>query len=87
MLSGQQGVKGVSGLSAVRVRAQAQLELAGSEVERAHGRMAALELQRERAAQAAQAPASERDERQRRHAEEALRGELRAQVPNPGEPC
>ena len=60
-------------------RAQAQLELAGAEVERAHARMAALEHQRERAGQAVQPPAGEREDSARREAE-ALRGELRMQV-------
>ena len=50
------------------------------EVERAHARMAALELQRERASQAAQPPAGEREDSARRDAE-ALRAELRTQVP------
>jgi hypothetical protein len=62
------------------MRAQAQLELAGTEVERAHGRMAVLERQRERAALAPQAPGVERDEARRRDEEDALRGELRTQV-------
>lgn len=48
-------------------------------MERAHARMAALELQRERAGQAAQPPAGEREDSARREAE-ALRGELRMQV-------
>ena len=49
-------------------------------MERAHGRMAVLERQRERAAAAPQAPGGERDEARRRDEEDALRGELRAQV-------
>lgn len=48
-------------------------------MERAHARMAALEHQRERAGQAVQPPAGEREDSARREAE-ALRGELRMQV-------
>ncbi|CAL8464232.1 g3767 [Coccomyxa elongata] len=61
---------------------QAQLEIAGAEVERAHARLAALELEHERAAGQAKPPREETSaahERGGHSAEHALRAELSSQ--------
>ncbi|BDA49351.1 Protein CASP [Coccomyxa sp. Obi] len=62
---------------------QAQLEIAGAEVERAHARLAALEMERERAAGQAKLPREEtsptHNSRSSNSAEQALRAELSSQ--------